>query len=187
MTIRAKRREAAIDSMADYLLAHGLGAATLRQLAEAASTSDRMLLYYFSDRDELLSATLERIAARLATRLDTIVPLGERRPFAALLLDVRTALQSEELKPYMDIWLNLSAGACGNRAPHSQIACAIADRFLVWATDRIAGVDQEAREEEAALVVAALNGLHVLQTIGRVDVADTALARLASFQGIIQK
>jgi AcrR family transcriptional regulator len=187
MNIRAKRREAAIDNMANYLLAHGLEAATLRQLAEAAGTSDRMLLYYFSDRDELLSATLERIAARLSARLDVIIPPGERRPFAALLLDVRTALQSEELAPYMDIWLNLSAGACGNRAPHSRIAGAIADRFLAWATDRIAGVDQKAREDEAALVVAVLNGLHVLQTIGRVDVADTALARLASCQGIIQR
>ena len=78
MTIRATRRELAIEAMADYLLAHGLEAATLRQLAEAAGTSDRMLLYYFTDRDELLSATLERIAARLAAKLDAIIPPGER-------------------------------------------------------------------------------------------------------------
>ena len=54
MNFRNERREAAIERMADYVLSEGLGAATLRPLAAAAGTSDRMLLYYFADKDELL-------------------------------------------------------------------------------------------------------------------------------------
>jgi AcrR family transcriptional regulator len=182
MTIRATRRELAIEAMADYLLAHGLEAATLRQLAEAAGTSDRMLLYYFSDRDELLSAILERIAARLATKLDAIVPPGERRAFAPLLAQVRTALASGELQPYMDIWLSLSARSRNDPTPYMAIAGAIADRFLVWTTDRISAASEVARAEEAALLITVLSGLHVLQCIGRAGIADVAQAKLASLE-----
>jgi AcrR family transcriptional regulator len=182
MTIRATRRELAIEAMADHLLAHGLEAATLRQLAQAAGTSDRMLLYYFNDRDELLSATLERIAARLATKLDALVPPGARRPFVQLLADVRTALASGELMPYMDIWLSLSARSRSHPTPHMAIAGAIADRFLGWTTDRISAASEVARAEEAALLITVLNGLHVLQSIGRAGIADIAQAKLASLE-----
>jgi AcrR family transcriptional regulator len=183
MKIRDAKKEMAIEKMADYLLENGLEAATLRPLAEAAGTSDRMLLYYFVDRDELLSATLERIAARLAAKLDAIVPLAERRPFGPLLLEVRTALQSEELKPYMDIWLNVSARACTNPLPYRRIAGTILDGFLAWAADRIDGTSPVACRQEAALFVTALNGMHVLQSIGQTGVADVAMAKLACTDG----
>ena len=61
------RRDALIDRLADHMLAIGIGASSLRTLAKAAGTSDRMLLYYFRDKDELVAATLERIAAAHAT------------------------------------------------------------------------------------------------------------------------
>ena len=74
MDVRSKRREEAIERMADHLLAEGLGAATLRPLAAAAGTSDRMLLYYFNDKDELLSATLHRVAERMLGKRPNLAP-----------------------------------------------------------------------------------------------------------------
>jgi len=47
--------------MADYVLSEGLGLQRSDPWAAAVGTSDRMLLYYFADKDELLTATLERI------------------------------------------------------------------------------------------------------------------------------
>ena len=73
MSIREDRREAAIERMADHLLAEGLGAATLRPLAAAAGTSDRMLLYYFTDKDERHRHLLARIAARMIVQLDSAI------------------------------------------------------------------------------------------------------------------
>ena len=71
--------------MADHLLAAGLTGVNLRALAAAAGTSDRMLLYYFTDKDELLAATLACIAARLTAKLDAAVTAGDLLRFAALL------------------------------------------------------------------------------------------------------
>src|SRR6202034_1512844 len=92
MNVRSDRRQAAIERMADHLLLEGLGAATLRPLAAAAGTSDRMLLYYFADKDDLLSATLHRLAARMTAQLDEAIPIGRLRSFPVLLEEVWAAL-----------------------------------------------------------------------------------------------
>src|ERR1700679_1507390 len=137
MNVRSDRRQAAIDRMADHILSEGLGAATLRPLAAAARTSDRMLLYYFADKDELLTATLDRIAARMVAELDGAIPVEPRRSFAVLLEQVWAAMASESLQPYMPLWLHLASGAARGLQPHRDVAGAIADGFLAWVTIRL--------------------------------------------------
>src|ERR1700685_2497361 len=121
MNVRSDRRQAAIDLMADHILLEGLGAATLRRLAAAAGTSDRMLLYYFADKDELLTATLARIAARMIAQLDGAIPGGPRRPFAVLLEQVWAAMASESLQPFMPLWLAPGSGAARGLQPHRAV------------------------------------------------------------------
>ena len=40
-----------------HVLAHGLGGASLRPLAKAAGTSDRMLIYHFGTKEALIRAS----------------------------------------------------------------------------------------------------------------------------------
>lgn len=60
-----------------------------------------MLLYYFADKDELLTATLARIATRMTVEFDHAVPAEPPRPFAVLLQQVWAAMASESLHPFM--------------------------------------------------------------------------------------
>ena len=53
-----KRQELLRDVVA-YLEAHGVNDISLAPMAEAIGTSKRMLLYYFSDRGELLAQALD--------------------------------------------------------------------------------------------------------------------------------
>ncbi len=172
MIIRDDRRETAIERMADHLLAHGLDGARLRALATAAGTSDRMLLYYFADRDELLAATLERIAARLTAMLDAAIPAGVRLGFAPLLTAVWAAMRSPLLSPYMRLWLELAAGASRQRQPDRAVATAIMAGFADWAEAHLDGPP-----DEAALVLATLEGMLFLDAVGRADLADAAARR----------
>jgi AcrR family transcriptional regulator len=48
-----ERRQVLLESVSDAVLAHGLMGLTLRPLAAAVGTSDRMLIYHFGSRDEL--------------------------------------------------------------------------------------------------------------------------------------
>ncbi len=178
MSIRDDRREAALDRMADHLLAAGLGGASLRALAAAAGTSDRMLLYYFSDKDELLAATLERVAGRLTALLDAALPPGTRMAFAPLLTRVWAAVGSPGLRPYMRLWLELAAAAARNPVPHGAIAEAIMAGFVAWAA---AHLDDSAggRDASPALLLATMEGLLFLDAVGRRDLADAAVAAVA--------
>jgi AcrR family transcriptional regulator len=180
MSIRDERREAAIERMANHLLLEGLGAATLRPLAAAAGTSDRMLLYYFADKNELLSATLHRLAARMTAQLDEAVPIGRLRSFPVLVEEVWAAFASGGVRPFMHLWLDLVAGAARGLQPHHNIAGAIADGFLAWVMSRLKAPRGSELASSAALFLASIEGLLFLQAAGRIsDAAVTELAALS--------
>ena len=172
---RDDRREAAIDRMADHVLAEGLGAATLRPLAAAAGTSDRMLLYYFAHKDEILTATLDRIAARMIVELNQAIPAKPQQAFNALLRQAWTALASERLKLFMPVWLDLAAGAARGLQPHRDIAGRIADGFLAWVTARLLPEEGGTPSALAPLFLAMIEGSHLLSAFGRGSIADTAI------------
>ena len=176
MSIRDDRREAAIERMADHLLREGLPGASLRPLAAAAGTSDRMLLYYFTDKDELLAATLTRVAERMTASLDQALPSGARWTFDALLAEVWAALGSASIRPFMHLWLDLAAGSARGLEPHRAIAGGIADGFLSWLACRLHVEPEDGRASSAALLLATIEGLLVLDAVGRRTVADSAVA-----------
>jgi AcrR family transcriptional regulator len=180
MTIREDRRGTVIERMADYVLSEGLGAATLRPLATAAGTSDRMLLYYFANKDEILAATLERVATRMTAQLDSAIPAEPPRPFPVLLEQVWAAMASEGLKPFMPLWLDLAAGAARGLQPHRDVAGAIADGFLAWVTIRLKPENDGAPSALAPLFMASIEGLYLLTAIGRGALSDLAVTELAS-------
>ncbi len=179
MTVRDDRREAAIERMADHVLAEGLAAATLRPLAAAAGTSDRMLLYYFADKDELLTATLARIAARMVAELDGAIPVEPRKPFPLLLEQVWAAMASESLRPFMPLWLELASGAARGLQPHRDVAGDIADGFLAWVTIRLQPEPGGEPSSLAPLFLTSIEGMYLLKAIGRGALADSAVMELA--------
>jgi AcrR family transcriptional regulator len=58
------RREELAEGATDYALEHGLVGLSLRPLAESLGTSDRMLLYHFDDKDDLITTILRTSNAR---------------------------------------------------------------------------------------------------------------------------
>lgn len=173
MSIRDERRRALLAPLADHLLAHGLNGAGLRALAAAAGTSDRMLLYYFADKDELVAAVLAHVAERLAALLDAAVPVAPRRPFAALLQEVWAAIRTPALQPCMRLWIEVAARAGRGEAPYRAIAGDIADHFAAWAAARL-DAPPARRRDQGALLSAAVDGLAVLAAAGRPALADAA-------------
>lgn len=167
--------------MADFVLEHGLGGASLRTLAAAVGTSDRMLLYYFQDRHELLAATLERVAARLTARLDATFPAGTRLAFEALLPAVWTIVGSPELKPYIRLWLDIAAAALHERQPERIIAAKLLDGFAAWVAAHLDACAEAPRGP--ALLLATIEGALFFEAIGRGDLAALAVAQAAG-QGL---
>ena len=55
-------KETLLPLLAAHVIEHGLGGASLRPLAKAAGTSDRMLIYHFGDKETLVRDLLEYIS-----------------------------------------------------------------------------------------------------------------------------
>ena len=174
MSIRDQKRAAALDHMADHLLVHGLAGASLRPLAKAAGISDRMLLYYFADKEEVLVETLMVVAGRLQAELGAAAP--DARAPSELAPALWSVLQGPQMKPAMALWLEISAAAVRGQAPFVEIAAQIAEGFLDWVEARLevpAGADRRA---VAALVLGGLDGLFMLGGVGQAALAERALA-----------
>lgn len=174
MADRSGRRERYTELMTDHVLANGLPTATLRPLAAAAGTSDRMLMYYYRDKDDLLTAVLETIATRLLGALDEAVPLGTARPFPILLQEIWAVLGSEEHMPFMRLWLDLTSAAARGEQPHQRVAREIADGYLDWIGSRL-----DTRSGSAAVLMVCIEGMYLLTAVGRPELARAALGHLA--------
>ena len=169
------RRQALLDAMADHLLAHGLAGSPLRALARAAGTSDRMLLYYFADRDALLTALLDHIADRLHAMLAGVdaQPLS----FATLLRLLWDQTRTPALRPYLQLFLDLATAAGRCEEPHRTAAARIAGGFIDWTAARLDPAEGDP-VPRAALLLATLDVLFLLDGAGRGEEAAAALAAL---------
>ena len=127
-----QRRDELVDRLADHLLEQGLEAASLRVLARAAGTSDRMLLYYFADKDALIAAVLARIAERLTLQLGEIAAPQPMVP-EALRAHLAPALLDDRFWPYMRLWLGIAARAAHGEPPYAQVGEQLGRGFLLWA------------------------------------------------------
>lgn len=163
MAPKEQQREAAIDLIAAHILETGLSQASLRQLARAAQISDRMLLYYFKDKEEVVTLAMAKIAGSLAGDLAKAIPDGEKHPVSEMVAIAATLTQSDQVRPLMQLWLEATAAAVRKEAPFVDITKQIAGGFLNWIESHLDEPDSEVRKSKAAMVLAMVDGLALLE------------------------
>ncbi len=176
MSIRDTKRAEALDRIADHMLSEGLAPSSLRALGAASGTSDRMLLYYFTDKDEIVAAALQVVCLRLAGVLTRAVGEAGPVPSGALLRQLAPLIRGAALRPFMRLWLELAVLAARGHEPYRRIAGDIAGYFIEWVAGRL-DVAPATRHAEAAALVALLDGMILLDCVGRQACADAILAR----------
>ncbi len=168
------RRQAIIDLLADHVLAHGLSASSLRPLAQAARISDRMLLYYFKDKAEVIAAALECISARLASLMSQHT--GKKPlPLETLMKEISNLLFSDELWPYMRVWLEIAALAARADGFYRAVGETIARDFLAWGASQLACDTATQRKTDAAKLLVSIEGMVLLKSVGLDDECKKAL------------
>lgn len=173
MSNQEAHRQQIIARLADHLLAVGLQGARLRPMAIAAGTSDRMLLYYFADKNELISETLSLVAHRFLRVLEE--SKTEPMPFRSLLSHLAQMTENPIVRPYLRLWLELAAMAGRNLEPFRTVARQIGEGFLDWIAARLRGGKRSHGRANAALLFATLEGLVLLDAIGCESAVKAAL------------
>ena len=166
MAAVSHRREELIDRLTDHVLDCGLESATLRPLAAAIGTSDRMLLYYFADKTELMTAVLWCAAARLTACLEAAIPADGPLPADRLRDEVWELVRAPDMVAYMRLWFEIVGRAARGEQPFRTVGEAIGRGFLAWVESRLAIADPARRAREARLLLATVEGLALFDALG---------------------
>ena len=169
------RRAEIIERLADHVLAHGLVAASLRPLAKAAGISDRMLLYYFSDKTEIIAATLQRIAERMVILLSARTS-PEPLPLGDLIAHLSLVVLDDLFWPYMCVWLELASRAARGDLLYAPIAVQIGSGFLAWGEAQLSSPDPASRARDAARLLVTIEGMVLVKAIGMGETVERSLS-----------
>lgn len=168
------KRSQLIDQLADHVLAEGLLHASLRPLAKAVGTSDRMLLYYFKDKNELIEAVLDRITLRITLILEQS-SAPEPLPLAQLAPMLVQSMKSDLFWPYLRLWLEVAALSAGGDPLYQACGERIGRGFVDWGASQLKVENETDRARDAAKLLVQVEGSVLLRSLGLEDVADRAL------------
>ena len=170
-------RETLLPKLADHVLEEGLAAASLRPLAKAAQTSDRMLIYHFGSKDALMAQLLEHLAALYTQMLESAFAMDRAPSRSELAARVLKITQQDSFRPYLALWWEIVAGAARGNADFRDPAAEIMERLLEWVQNHLPANDPDPAEG-AKLVLTVIEGALMLDAIGRGNIGQGALAPL---------
>jgi AcrR family transcriptional regulator len=156
------RRDDLAEAACDYVLEFGLIGLSLRPLAAAIGTSDRMLLYHFGSRDALVAEILERSTAR------SLAILGRLPDAPDVAAGVR-ALWAAHTHGQLDRCQRVYTQAVAQDMLGAQTAIrTVAKANAAWVTGlarylRRCGAEPDRADRCAEFVDAAIAGLHLDQ------------------------
>jgi len=186
---RGERRAALLDRVTDYVLEHGISNLTLRGVAQAVGSNNRMLLYYFDSREQLVMAALESANHRFPA-LDRVVDALDApgTPIAERLERVWTVLADPANRPFHRLFFEVMGIAGFERADYMPLLGTVGTEWVDRARRAFAdeGVEPERATALAHEVVALWRGLQVtLITSG--DEAGVAAAAEAGTRSIVER
>lgn len=173
------RREELLEQVTDHVLEHGLIGLTLRPVAAAIGTSDRMLIYHFESRDALVSAVVGCSNARAVAAVDALPAEPDvRRGVVALW----AAYQGPPFKACLDVYCQAAATGLIGREPYLSAARAGNELWARALQDHLVrcGAPPGRVARLVTLVDSALYGFHLDLTTDRAEVLSRGVEDLAA-------
>jgi AcrR family transcriptional regulator len=106
-----ERSRRLLEATVDVILERGLGDLSLSQLARAIGSNNRMLLYYFGSKDELLTRATMAAYDRFPELAGLIPSLRAEAPLPGLLCAGWRRLRAPQNLPYLRLFFEVLAAA----------------------------------------------------------------------------
>jgi AcrR family transcriptional regulator len=154
------RRAVLAEAATDHALRHGLIGLSLRPLAAAIGTSDRMLLYHFRDKDDLV-ATVLRVASDQAVAEVTGLPVPQGVRAAVLALWGASSVGL--LERCERLYVQAAALGLLGQEPYVSVVREANERWVAALASHLgrAGCPEDRARRAALLVDATFMGLHL--------------------------
>lgn len=175
----SNRRAELLDGACRYVLDHPIGTVSLRPLAAALGTSDRMLVYHFGSREGLLTAVLDRFGDQLQALLAAAMAEERIAPRDAFLTLV-TTMADPRADAILRLWFEMCGLAARRVDPFVAEVARVSDAWIAWLASRL-DVEDDAAVTAAEAVLAAADGLALVRaTTGRDVAAAAALIEVSA-------
>jgi AcrR family transcriptional regulator len=167
-------RASLLPLLAAHVLSHGLGEASLRPLAKAAGTSDRMLIYHFGTKEALIADLLGYLAGAYAAALDAAMGSERAATRGQALARILQHARSPSMRPFMQLWWEIVAGAARGLSGYEPAARAMMADLLAWLEGQMPAGDPDPAGG-ARYLLTLIEGTLMLAAIGHEDTARAGL------------
>ncbi len=174
------RRDELLDGAVAWTIEHGLADLSLRPMAKALGTSDRMLLYYFGTKDELVAAVVDRAADGLAAALELVLPELSRSP-KAFVDGIWGLLTDPAAQGVVDLFLELFVLTRRRGEPYASASARVIERWLELGAPALVAMRVPSRQAPGvvAATLAQLDGGILLAAAGATDAQLAAVRKAA--------
>ena len=167
-------RETLLPRLAAHVLEHGLSRASLRPLARAAGTSDRMLIYHFGSKAQLLADLLAFVADLYAEALDSALGHERAATRQEVAARVLARARADDMQRFMALWWEIVAGSARGLPGYREAAGAVMDRMLRWLEGQMPAGDPDP-QGGARYLLTLIEGAMMLSAAGRPRIAREGL------------
>lgn len=154
----------------------GLSRLTFGRVAKRLGVSDRVVVYYFPTKDDLITEVLMLVGAQLQVilaRAFTTVA-GDHIDLAKAAWPV---LARPEIDPIFSLFFEANGLAASGQEPYRTLVAQLVGAWIAWLAEFFHGTATQRRTEaEAALVL--IDGLLLMRQLGGPAAANRAAARL---------
>ncbi len=169
-------RDEILDGALDAALADGLSRLTFGRLARRLGVSDRVIVYYFPSKTELVVSVLTLVAARLQAAL-TRAFTQSAPGHVELIRAAWPVLATEEFDPLFGLYFEAIGQATAGIEPFAGLAGQLLEGWIVWLAGFFDGEESRCRAEAEA-TLALLDGLLLMRQLAGGAAADRAAATL---------
>jgi AcrR family transcriptional regulator len=144
------RRDELAQAATGFALEHGLIGLSLRPLAAAIGTSDRMLLYHFAGKDDLIAAILRVSSDWSAATLESLPPAtGVRQA----VLKLWAATTTEPMDRCQRMYVEAAALGLLGREPYASVVRDANRRWVRALTDQLVAAGSSPARASRAVVL----------------------------------
>ena len=167
-------KDSLLPLLAQHVLAQGLGQASLRPLAKAAGTSDRMLLYHFGTKEALITELLAYLAHTYAATLDAALAGDRPTTRGQVVARILKHARHPATQPFTALWWEIVAGAARGTPGFAAAAQAMMDELLGWLEGQMPAGDPDPTGG-ARYLLTLIEGTLMLAAIGHARTAREGL------------
>lgn len=154
----------------------GLSQLTYGRVARQLGISDRIVVYYFPSKEDLVSEVLESVGMQLQQALEPAFT-SPAKDHLGLVQAAWPIMARAEADPIFALFLEASGLAAAGREPYRTLVPQLVEVWITWTAQFIHGTSTQ-RRTEAEASIAILDGMLLLRQMAGDVAADRVATRI---------